>query len=378
MKRLLALLVSLVILLPFFQEQVLAQQPAISIDAKAYMLSDYQSGQVLASQNAHERVEPASLTKLMTAYIVFSALKQNRIQLDQTVPVSEKAWRMIGSRMFIEPNKKVTVDELIRGMIVQSGNDACIALAEFIAGSEEIFVQMMNQEALRLGMKNTHFMNTTGLPDPNHYTSVHDLTLLAAAIIRDFPEFYPLYSLKEYTYNNITQQNRNRLLLLDPHVDGMKTGWTKSAGFCLITSAKRDKRRLISVIMGAKSAKARSIESQRLLNYGFQFYDTVHMYKKGEVLTSIELWKGSQDVLKAGFNRDVYFSIPKGQADNLKATMEYKQPLIAPISAGQEVGTVKFTLNGQLIEIYPLVALEDVSLGNFVGRAWDSLMLFFN
>ncbi|HNP26560.1 MAG TPA: D-alanyl-D-alanine carboxypeptidase family protein [Nitrosomonas sp.] len=378
MKRLLPLLIYLVVLLPVLPVPVSAQQPAISIAAKAYMLSDYQSGQVLASQNVHERVEPASLTKLMTAYIVFSALKQNRIQLDQVVPVSNKAWRMIGSRMFIEPNKEVTVEELIRGMIVQSGNDACIALAETIAGSEEIFVQMMNQEAQRLGMKNTHFMNTTGLPDPNHYTSVHDLTLLAAAIIRDFPEFYPLYSLKEYTYNNITQPNRNRLLWLDPHVDGMKTGWTKSAGYCLITSAKRDKRRLISVIMGAKSANARSMESQRLLNYGFQFYDTVHLYKKGEVLTSIELWKGAQDVLKAGFNNDVYFSIPKGQADNLKATMAYKQPLIAPITVGQEVGTVKFTLNGQLVESYPLVALEDVDLGNFIGRAWDSFMLLFN
>ncbi len=342
------------------------------------MLSDYQSSQVLASQNAHLRVEPASLTKLMTAYIVFSALKQNRIALDQVVPVSNKAWRMIGSRMFIEPNKEVTVNELIRGMIVQSGNDACIALAEVIAGSEEIFVQMMNQEALRLGMHDTNFMNTTGLPDPNHYTSVHDLSVLAAAIIRDFPEFYPLYSLKEYTYNNITQPNRNRLLWSDPHVDGMKTGWTKTAGYCLITSAKRDKRRLISVIMGADSANARSRESQRLLNYGFQFYDTVHLYKKGEVLTSIELWKGAQDVIKAGFNNDVYFSIPKGQADNLKATMEYKQPLIAPVGTGQEVGTVKFTLNGQMIESYPLVALEDVDQGNIIGRAWDSLMLLLN
>lgn len=342
------------------------------------MLSDYQSGQVLASKNAHERVEPASLTKLMTAYIVFSALKQNRVRLDQVVPVSNRAWRMIGSRMFIEPNKDVTVDELIRGMIVQSGNDACIALAEIVAGSEEAFVQLMNQEAQRLGMKDTHFMNTTGLPHPDHYTSVHDLTLLAAAIIRDFPEFYPLYSLKEYTYNNITQPNRNRLLWLDPHVDGMKTGWTKTAGYCLITSAKRDKRRLISVIMGTKSAGERSKESQRLLNYGFQFYDTVHLYKKGEVLTSIELWKGSQDEFKAGFDADVYFSIPKGQADNLKATMEYKQPLIAPVSAGQEVGSVKFTLNDQLVEIYPLVALEEVGEGNFVERAWDSLKLLFN
>jgi serine-type D-Ala-D-Ala carboxypeptidase (penicillin-binding protein 5/6) len=376
MKRLLPIVICLIAL---FSMQVSAQQqPDISIAAKAYMLSDYQSGQVLASKNAHERVEPASLTKLMTAYIVFSALKQNRVRLDQVVPVSNRAWRMIGSRMFIEPNKEVTVDELIRGMIVQSGNDACIALAEAIAGSEEFFVQMMNQEAQRLGMKDTHFMNTTGLPHPDHYTSVHDLTLLAAAIIRDFPEFYPLYSLKEYTYNNITQPNRNRLLWLDPNVDGMKTGWTKAAGYCLITSAKRDKRRLISVIMGTKSAGERGKESQRLLNYGFQFYDTVHLYKKGEVLTSIELWKGAQDVFKAGFDVDVYFSIPKGQVDNLKATMEYKQPLIAPINAGQEVGSVKFTLNDQLVEIYPLVALEDVSEGNFLGRAWDSLKLLFN
>ncbi len=376
MKRLLPIVICLI---AFLSSQVSAQQqPDISIAAKAYMLSDYQSGQVLASKNAHERVEPASLTKLMTAYIVFSALKQNRVRLDQVVPVSNRAWRMIGSRMFIEPNKDVTVDELIRGMIVQSGNDACIALAEIVAGSEEAFAQLMNQEAQRLGMKDTHFMNTTGLPHPDHYTSVHDLTLLAAAIIRDFPEFYPLYSLKEYTYNNITQPNRNRLLWLDPHVDGMKTGWTKTAGYCLITSAKRDKRRLISVIMGTKSAGERSKESQRLLNYGFQFYDTVHLYKKGEVLTSIELWKGSQDEFKAGFDADVYFSIPKGQADNLKATMEYKQPLIAPVSAGQEVGSVKFTLNDQLVEIYPLVALEEVGEGNFVERAWDSLKLLFN
>ncbi|MCB1936352.1 MAG: D-alanyl-D-alanine carboxypeptidase [Nitrosomonas sp.] len=376
MKHLLPLLIGLA---TFLSMPLSAQQqPEISISAKSYMLSDYQSGQVLASHNTHERVEPASLTKLMTAYIVFSALKQNRIQLDQVVSVSNKAWRMIGSRMFIEPNKEVTVNQLIRGMIVQSGNDACIALAEAVAGSEEIFVQMMNQEAQRLGMKNTHFMNTTGLPDPNHYTSAHDLTLLAAAIIRDFPEFYPLYSLKEYTYNDITQPNRNRLLWLDPHVDGMKTGWTKTAGYCLITSAKRDKRRLISVIMGTKSASERSKESQRLLNYGFQFYDTVHLYKKGEVLTSIELWKGAQDIFKAGFNTDVFFTIPKGQADHLKATMEYKQPLIAPVSIGQEVGSVKFTLNGKLVETYPLVALEDVGEGGFIGRAWDSLMLLFN
>jgi len=371
MKRLLPFLLFFMVL------PVFAKQP-LSIDAKSYLLTDFHTGQVLASRNANERAEPASLTKLMTAYVVFTALKQGQITLDQVVPVSNKAWRMIGSRMFIEPNKKVTVDELIRGMIVQSGNDACIALAETIAGSEEIFVHMMNKEAARLGMKGTHFTNTTGLPDPNHYSTAHDLTVLATAIIREFPEYYPLYSKKEFTYNDITQANRNRLLWLDPHVDGMKTGWTRTAGYCLVTSAIRDKRRLVSVLLGSKTANTRSIESQRMLNYGFQFYDTLHLYKKNDVLTSIQLWKGTENTLKAGFDRDVYFTLPKGQADQLKATMEYKQPLIAPIAMGQEVGTVKFTLNGQVIETYPLVALEKIDTTNIFGRAWDDVMLWFN
>ncbi len=366
------------LLLYFIVSSVFAQQQNLSIAAKAYMLSDFQTGQALVSQNAHERIEPASLTKLMTAYVVFSALKHNRLGINQAVPVSETAWKMIGSRMFIEPNKQVTVDELIRGMIVQSGNDACIALAEAVAGSEANFSEIMNKEAGRLGMKNTHFTNSTGLPDPNHYTTAYDLSLLAAAIIRDFPEFYPLYSQKEYTYNNITQPNRNRLLWIDPHVDGMKTGWTKNAGYCLITSAIRDKRRLISVVIGAKSANARSVESQRLLNYGFQSYDTLHLYKKNDPLTTIHLWKGAQNELKAGFDRDVYFTLPKGQSDRLKATMEYKQPLIAPVQLGQEVGTVKFTLDDKLIETYPLVALEKADVANIFGRAWDSVKLLFN
>ncbi len=356
----------------------LAQPNSLSIAAKSYLLSDFQTGQTLASQNAHEQIEPASLTKLMTAYVVFSALKQHRLELNQAVPVSQTAWKMIGSRMFLEPNKQVTVDELIRGMIVQSGNDACIALAEAVAGSEANFTGIMNKEAARLGMKNTHFTNSTGLPDPNHYTTASDLSLLAAAIIRDFPEFYPLYSQKEYTYNNITQPNRNRLLWIDPHVDGMKTGWTKNAGFCLITSAMRDKRRLISVVIGAKSANARSAESQRLLNYGFQSYDTLHLYKKNDSLTTIHLWKGAQNELKAGFDRDVYFTLPKGQSDRLKATMEYKQPLIAPIQRGQEVGSVKFTLDDKLVETYPLVALEEVGVANIFGRTWDSVKLLLN
>lgn len=357
---------------------VFAQQPPLTIAAKSYFLVDFQTGQTLASENAHEQIEPASLTKLMTAYVVFSALKQEHISLSQNVHVSERAWRMIGSRMFIEPNKNVTVDELIRGMIIQSGNDACIALAETIAGSEEIFVQMMNKEAARLGMHNTHFTNTTGLPDANHFSTAYDLALLASAIISDYPEFYPLYSLKEYTYNDITQPNRNRLLWLDPHVDGLKTGWTKTAGYCLITSAKRDNQRLISVIVGSDSAKTRSIESQRLLNYGFQFYDTVHLYNKSQEVTTIQLWKGNQNQLKAGFSHDVYFTLLKGQTDKLKATMEYKQPLIAPINAGDNVGTVIFTLDGKQMATYPLVALESIGTTNIFGRTWDSIQLLFN
>ncbi len=380
MKRLLPLLLCLYAFPVVAQKSQpdVAPQPALSVAAKSYILTDFQSGQTLASQNVHERVEPASLTKLMTAHVVFSALQQKRITLTQVVPVSERAWRTQGSRMFIEPNRPVTVDELMRGMIVQSGNDACIALAEAVAGTENAFVQMMNKEAGRLGMKNTRFANSTGLPHPEHYTTARDLALLAAAMIRDFPEYYPLYSLREYTYNKITQPNRNRLLWLDPNVDGLKTGHTEAAGYCLITSAKRGDRRLISVVMGTASDNTRTMESQRLLNHGFQFYDTVHLYQKEREVIAIPLWKGAQNKLKTGFGYDVYFSLPKGQADKLKAKMEYKQPLIAPINAGQKVGVVKFTLDGKPMAEHPLVALETVGAANFLGRGWDSIQLLFN
>ena len=367
------LMVSLIIVNPSF-----AQLPTLSIAAKSYTLLDYQSGQILLSQNANERYEPASLTKLMTAYVVFSALKDKRISMDQIVPVSTVAWKMVGSRMFIEPNKPVTVKELINGMIVQSGNDACVALAELIAGSEDIFAQLMNKEAERLKMTNTHFMNSTGLSHPNHYSSAQDLSILAAAIVRDFSEYYSLYSMREFTYNGITQPNRNRLLWLDPNVDGMKTGWTDKAGYCLITSAKRDNRRLISVLMGAASENMRSKESQRLLNFGFQFFDTTQLYKKHQHISSIQVWKGSQNKLNVGFDHDVYFSLPKGQSEKLKAKMEYKQPLIAPISKGQEVGMVKFSIDDQQIAAYPLVALETVDTAGIFGRAWDSVQMLFN
>jgi D-alanyl-D-alanine carboxypeptidase (penicillin-binding protein 5/6) len=322
-------------------------------------------------------VEPASLTKLMTAYLAFAALKQKTLSLDQVVPVSERAAKAPGSRMFIERQKPVRVEELLHGMITQSGNDACIALAEAVAGSEQAFAQLMNREAQRLGMKETNFVNATGLPDPKHYSTAYDLGLLAVALIRDFPEYYPLYSLHEYRYNNIAQPNRNRLLWLDPNVDGMKTGYTENAGFCLIASARRGARRLVSVVLGANSDSGRAQESLKLLNYGFQFYDAVKLYGKGQALSTLEVWKGTEGRLKAGFQSDLYVSVPRGAGEQLKADLVSTQPLVAPISVGQKVGTVKVTLQNKLLGEYPVVALENVAVAGFFGRSWDSLRLWF-
>ena len=354
-----------------------AGTPPPAIAAKAYLLLDYHSQQTLASVKADERFEPASLTKLMTAYLTFSALKQKKIELTQTVPVSERAWKAEGSRMFIEPRKPVTVDELIHGMIIQSGNDACVALAELIAGSEEVFAQMMTKEAQRLGMKNTSFMNATGLPHPQHYSTAYDLALLASAIIRDFPEYHPIYSTKEYRYNKITQANRNRLLWSDPTVDGMKTGYTENAGYCLITSAKRGERRLLSVVLGTASENARAAESQKLLNFGFQNYDSVKLYESGQAVSSVPVWKGATNSVKAGFQTEIYASVPKGQTDKLKAQLETQQPLMAPLAAGQKIGTMKLTLDGKPYAEIPVVALDAVPLAGVFGRGWDSIRLLF-
>jgi D-alanyl-D-alanine carboxypeptidase (penicillin-binding protein 5/6) len=376
--RLVSALVVLLFSPLLFAQQTDVPIPGVpAIAARAYLLLDFNSGQLLGSHNPHERVEPASLTKLMTAYLTFAALKQKTLRPEQTVPVSERAWRAEGSRMFIEPRKPVSVDELIRGMIVHSGNDACIALAEAIAGSEEVFAQMMMREARRLGMKNTSFVNSTGLPHPQHYSTAQDLALLAAAIVRDFPEYYPLYSAKEYRYNNISQSNRNRLLWTDPTVDGMKTGYTEKAGYCLITSAKRGERRLISVVLGTASEAARAIESQKLLNYGFQFYDSVRLYEKNQAVATLQVWKGSSNTVKAGFTSDFYLSLPKGQVDKLKASVESLQPLLAPISAGQRVGTMKLELGGKPYRELPVVALESVPVAGMLGRGWDSMRLLF-
>ncbi|MDP1683313.1 MAG: D-alanyl-D-alanine carboxypeptidase family protein [Burkholderiales bacterium] len=351
--------------------------PAPDIAARAYLLLDFQSGQVLQAQKSDERIEPASLTKLMTAYLTFTALKQGRLKLDQTLPVSEKAWRAEGSRMFIQPNTPVRVDDLMKGMIVQSGNDACITLAEGIAGSEEAFAVLMNREAKRLGMGNTQFVNSTGLPHAQHYTTANDLAKLAAAIIRDFPEYYGLYSIKEFTYNKITQPNRNRLLWQDPYVDGMKTGHTESAGFCLITSAKRGEMRLISVVLGTASDNARTAESQKLLNYGFQFYESYRLYQKGQAVATLPVYKGSENLLKAGFTHDVFLTLPKGHYAHAKATLTSRQPLLAPLTVGQAVGTVTVNIEGKPVLSLTLQALDEVKVAGIFGRAWDSLRLLF-
>jgi D-alanyl-D-alanine carboxypeptidase (penicillin-binding protein 5/6) len=368
----------IVLLLPAL---VFAQQlptpPALA--AKSWLLVELTSGQELVAQAADERLEPASLTKLMTAYLTFAALKQGTIKIDQTVTVSERAWRAQGSRMFIQVGKQVQVEDLIKGMIVQSGNDACVALAEAIAGSEENFAQMMNREAQRLGMKNSSFRNSAGMPDAQHYTTARDLALIAGALIRDFPEDYAkYYALKEFRYNNITQPNRNRLLWLDPSVDGMKTGHTDAAGYCLITSAKRGPRRLLAVVLGTASDGVRTQESLKLLNFGFQFYDAVQLYAKDQAVSALKVWKGSEKTVKAGFGRDFILAVPKGYAPRLKVELVSQQPLIAPVTAGQVVGTLKVSLDDKPFGDYPVVAIEGVPVANIFVRAIDTIRLWFN
>lgn len=352
--------------------------PPPSMAVKSYVLLDLNSGNIIAEEGADMQVEPASLTKVMTAYLTFKALENGHLKPEQVLPVSTYAWKAEGSRMFIEPNRPVTVEELIHGVIVQSGNDASIALAEGIAGSEEVFAQLMTKEAKRLGMNDTNFRNSTGLPDPDHYTTANDLSLLAAALIRDFPEQYKrLYSMKEYTYNSITQPNRNRLLWLDPYIDGIKTGHTKAAGYCLMTSAKRGDTRLISVVLGAASESARAAESQKLLNYGFQFYESQLVYKAGQAVNQLKVWKGKENELAATVAEDLFITLPKGEYSRVKATITSQQPLIAPIEAGQEVGTIEFTLDGKVIDTQKLVASKTVAIAGFFGRLWDTIRLWF-
>ena len=365
----------------FLASPALAQQLPVppTLAAKSWLLLEMGSGQVLTSEKSDERLEPASLTKPMTAYLTFAALQKKTITLEQSLPVSQKAWKTGGSKMFVRVDTQVPVDDLIKGMIVQSGNDACVTLAEGIAGSEENFAQMMNREAQRLGMKSSSFTNSTGLPDPNLYTTAHDLSLLAGALIRDFPEYYKkYYSMKEFRYNNITQPNRNRLLYIDPSVDGVKTGHTEAAGYCLISSAMRDKRRLLSVVLGTKSDSARASESLKLLNWGFITYDAVTVAGKDQAVATLRVWKGLQKEVKAGFIADLVIAVPKGYAEKVKSDFVAEPRLIAPIEAGQKLGMLQVSIDGKPYAEYPVIALEAVPLAGFFGRLIDTIRLWFN
>lgn len=351
--------------------------PALS--AKSYLLYDYTSNQVLLSQNGDARVEPASLTKLMVAYLTFDALEHGTLSLEQNLTVPASATRNSGgeSRMLLKAGQAVSVKNLLRGLIVQSGNDAAMTLAANIAGSEAGFVSMMNQQARRLGMSNTHFVNSVGLPDAKHYSSAVDLAILASAIVRDYPQHYALFSQRDFTFNNVTQANRNRLLWLDPYADGMKTGHSESAGYCLVGSAKRDQRRLIAVVLGASTDNLRASESQKLLNYGFQYLDAVQLYQKDQPVSTVRIWKGAESEIGVGFRYDLFVTIPKGQRAQLKARMETHQPIMAPIAAGQKLGVLKLTLAGQPYAEYPLVALNSSPMANVFSRGWDSIRLLF-
>ena len=347
------------------------------IAAKAYLLVDTLSGQTLASAAENDRFDPASLTKLMTAYVVFTALRERKIDMAQMLTPSVNAPKAIGSRMFIEAGKPVAVSDLVRGMIIQSGNDAAITLAESIGGSEEGFVAMMNGEAQRMGLANTRFVNSTGIPAAGHYSSARDMVSLAGALIRDFPEHYPLYSQREFTFNKIKQGNRNRLLWTDPTVDGMKTGFTESAGYCLLASAKRGERRLISVVLGTQSDTARTTESQKLLNFGFQAYETRLLYRKGQAVASPEILKGTKNVVPLGFDRDIWLTLPRERFTGLAGVLETRQPFLAPLAAGEKAGIIKLTRDNAPLAEYPVVALEEVPVAGFLSRGWDTLRLMF-
>src|SRR3954468_4883860 len=372
MVRIAAFLLSLVSSWAF---AAVPQTPAVA--GRSWIVADLTSGQILAARQPDERLEPASLTKLLTAYVVFTALRERKIALTQQVPVSQRAWRAAGSRMFIDPRKAVTVDELVRGMVVQSGNDACIALAEAIAGAEPAFVQIMNREAERLGLKNSHFTNASGLPDAQQYSTARDLYVLSTALIRDFPnEYATYYSQREYRYNNVTQPNPNTLLWLDPTVDGVKPGHTEAAGYCLIASSRRNGRRLLSVLLGANSEAGRARESQKLLNWGFQFYEAVKLFGPEDIVRSLDVWKGSQASVNVGVGQELYVAVPKGQRERLKAELVSQQPLTAPLAKGQRVGTLRITFDENPYAEYPLVALQAVGPAGLLGRTWDTLRLW--
>ena len=364
------------------QTAALPQPPEVA--AKAYLLMDVTAGQVLAAREPDAPVEPASLTKLMTAYLVFDALRAKRITLEQTLPVSERAWKMPGSRMFIKTGMLVPVEDLIKGMIVQSGNDATVALAEGVGGTVEHFVQLMNDQARALGMKNTGFKNPEGLTEPGHTTTANDLALLATRLMHDFPEYVHYYSIRKYRYPGTpasNDTNRNTLLFRDPTVDGLKTGHTQAAGYCLVATAKRDfpnlqGRRLLSVLLGASSESARANESQKLLNWGYTAYEDVKLFDAGQPVATPRVWKGKASELKLGRAEPIVVAVPTGSAKQIQTEIVRPEPLVAPFTQGQPVATLKITLNGQTLSEVQLTALEPVAEAGWLGRAWDAMRLW--
>lgn len=348
-----------------------------SVDARAYVVVDFNSGAELAGSNVDQGMEPASITKLMSAYVAFTELRAGRLALDDQALISERAWRMPGSRMFVDVNTRVRIEDLLRGIIIQSGNDATVALAEHIAGTEEAFAEMMNAHARRLGMENTHFTNSTGMPDAEMYTTARDIAQLTVAMIQDFPDFYELYSEREFTWNNIRQTNRNMLLWRDPSVDGVKTGHTESAGYCLVTSALRNDQRLVSVVFGTQSERARADISLALLNYGFRFFETHRLYAAGTELAEARVWKGSGEAVPVGLKEDLWVTIPRGSYRNLTASMDLQSQLIAPVDTEQEVGRVRVTLNDEALAERTLHTLAPVPEGSIWRRAVDTIILWF-
>lgn len=348
---------------------------APDIAASAYILQDFHTGKVIAENNANTRLAPASLTKIMTVYVAFQEIKKQHLHLTDLASVSQKARDATGSRMFLETKDKVKIEDLLKGIIIQSGNDASIALAEHIATQESTFADMMNQQAARLGMKNTHFTNSDGLPIENHYTTARDLAILTTALIKDFPEFYPWFSQKEFTFNKITQHNRNLLLGRDESVDGVKTGHTDDAGYCLVASSLREGMRLISVVMGTKSSKARADENQKLLNYGFRFYESHRLYEAKKPLKEARLWKGKENTIPLGLAEDLYATIPRRHYNELKASIVVDNKINAPVKEGDKYGSVSVTFKGEVVSQVDLIALKTVELGNIFQRAYDSIMI---